>query len=526
MPLLDLDVRSEAPGHDSAGGEVLARRRDSRPFPWAVALAGVAVAVGAVLRFVAPSPLWLDEAQAVAIAQLPPGALLEALRSDGAPPLWYLLLHGWIRLAGSGASAVRVLPMALGLTSLGLAWRAGVAAGGRRVGLVLTVLVATSPFAIRYSSEARMYALVLVLVLLGTVAVLERHRDAARWRPWAIAGVTGALLLTHYWSAFLVVAVAVLLGVEAVTSPSRRAGAVRTVGAMAAGSLVFLPWLPSFLHQLERTGAPWGRPPGFAVLEVAVRGFAGGRELASVLEVLLLLAAGAAVAVPFLRGRRSSGDPAALVAVAAATLLLGALALQASGDAFAPRHAMVAFAPLMTGIALLTTELRRRPAAVAVGAMAVVGLATAMMGAGADRTQAGDIAAAVRAGFRPGDVIAACPDQLTPALARLLEPSLRPQRSLPGGSPAEWVDWTDYAARVAAADPEVFAAALHEEAGAGTIWLVASPNYAGIGRRCTALEASLRRLRPGTTREVRLRRDVFENATLWRAPAPTQPPPA
>jgi mannosyltransferase len=64
---------------------------------------GVALLAGAVLRFLAPSALWLDEAQSVAIARLPLPDLLEALRQDGAPPLYYLLLHAWMAVLGDRA---------------------------------------------------------------------------------------------------------------------------------------------------------------------------------------------------------------------------------------------------------------------------------------------------------------------------------------------------------------------------------------------------------------------------------------
>jgi len=64
------------------------------------------VAAGAVLRFRTASDLWLDEALSVNIAALPTGALLEALRHDGSPPLYYLVLRAWTAVFGSGDAAV------------------------------------------------------------------------------------------------------------------------------------------------------------------------------------------------------------------------------------------------------------------------------------------------------------------------------------------------------------------------------------------------------------------------------------
>ena len=55
-----------------------------------------AVALGLVLRFVARTPLWLDEALSVNIAKLPLDQISEALRHDGHPPLYYFSLHLWM----------------------------------------------------------------------------------------------------------------------------------------------------------------------------------------------------------------------------------------------------------------------------------------------------------------------------------------------------------------------------------------------------------------------------------------------
>ncbi len=101
---------------------------------WAVAAAVVAIAAGVVLRFAARSDLWLDEALTVDIAKLPLDQLRSALLRDGAPPLYYVLLHGWIRVFGSGDAAVRALSGVLGVATIALTFAAARARPGRRRG--------------------------------------------------------------------------------------------------------------------------------------------------------------------------------------------------------------------------------------------------------------------------------------------------------------------------------------------------------------------------------------------------------
>ena len=83
------------------------------------------VVVGICLRFFSTSELWLDEALSVNIARLPVGDMLDALRHDGHPPLYYLLLHAWMAVVGEGDTAVRALSGIIGVATLPLAYIAG-----------------------------------------------------------------------------------------------------------------------------------------------------------------------------------------------------------------------------------------------------------------------------------------------------------------------------------------------------------------------------------------------------------------
>src|SRR4051812_30724217 len=138
---------------------------------WVFAGAAIAVAAGVALRFLLRSHLWLDEALTVDIARLPIARIPGALRHDGAPPLYYVLLHGWMQVFGTGDVAVRSLSGVASLASLPLAYLAGRRLGGRRVAFAALVVMATSPFAIHYATETRMYALVALLSLVGFLAL-------------------------------------------------------------------------------------------------------------------------------------------------------------------------------------------------------------------------------------------------------------------------------------------------------------------------------------------------------------------
>src|SRR5262249_32142539 len=138
---------------------------------------GFAVAAGIALRFYVRSDLWLDEALSVNIARLPVRSIPEALRHDGAPPLYYFLLHFWMRVFGTGDEAVRALSGVFSVAALPVFYLAGRRLGGKRVGWAAVLIAASSPFANHYATETRMYSLVMLIVALGYLAAanaLER----------------------------------------------------------------------------------------------------------------------------------------------------------------------------------------------------------------------------------------------------------------------------------------------------------------------------------------------------------------
>ena len=135
-----------------------------------------------------------------------------------------------------------------------------------------------------------------------------------------------------------------------------------------------------------------------------------------------------------------------------------------------------------------------------------------------DRTQAGQVAAAIEAEAGPGDVVAYCPDQLGPGTSRLLDDGPPGVRFPDAGDP-RFVDWVDYAARVEAGDPAAFADEVVERAGGGDVWLVWSGEYRTVEGVCEELVNALAARRPGWSVVVQSG-DQFEHAWLHRYAAP------
>lgn len=482
----------------------------------------VVVAAGVLLRCWTPVALWLDEALSVNIARLPLGQIPEALRYDGSPPLYYLLLHAWMRLFGTGDAAVRSLSAALSVATLPLMWLAGRRAGDRVTAWAALLLLASSPFAIRYATEARMYSLVMLEFVLGYLAV-HRALEHADWKSLVgVALVTGLLLLSHYWTIYLLVLVVVVLARRACRGPDV-APARKVLGAMAAGSLLFAPWLPSFLFQLGHTGTPWAGRPSFGAVVGVLQEFGGGSGAVAPLSSLFLLALAAlGLFARSLDGRRLEVDvrtrPRGRVLALAAVgpLVIGVVVGIVTGAGFAARYAAMALPPFILLAALGADALadpKVRRAVLAV--MAVLGLWTGATTSLHRRTTARQVSTAIKERGAPGDVVAYCPDQLGPAVSRYL-PDHFEQVTFPRRLPPDRVDWTDYEKFNRDAEAKPFAEMLLQRAGANDIWMVWSPGYRTLGSKCEAVVEALEVQRPQASRLVRVQLRFQEHPGLLR----------
>ena len=467
----------------------------------------IALVAAVLLRLWTRSDLWLDERLTYNIARLPLAEIPDALKRDGSPPLYYLLLHGWMRVFGESDIAARLLSGVLGIATLPLAWLVGRRAGrgDHTIAWSAAVLLAWSPFAVRYATEVRMYSLLMVLVLAGFLAVLNALERATFLRLAAVAVIGGFLALTHYWALYLIAVVfAYLLW--------RRAW--RVAGAVAAGSLLVVPWAPILVYQLQHTGAPWGKPAGLGALVAVTFDFSGGGSDAGLLLGALLLGL-CFLAVRDGASRFRSREIAVLLW---GTLTVAIAAGIVTGAAYAARYAAVV-APLFfvlaaIGVAVLAD---RRARVAAVTAAVVLGAFNAVPNVTRNRTQAETAANAINRLGAAGDVVAYCPDQLGPSVSHYLHDGFN-QLTFPAGADPTFVDWVDYGDRNRSARVADFAGLVLQQAEGHDLFLVWAPNYRTLSTKCQALVSELSKVRGAPDRPVKRKTRFFERTSVVHFP--------
>ncbi|SRR5579875_195594 len=501
-----------------------------------LALGAVVVAAGSVGRFLAPRGLWLDEALSVNISKLGLWHLPSALMQDGSPPLYYVVLHYWMMAFGQGDFAVRALSGTVSLGTLPLVWLAGRRLGGPRVAGAALLLAASSPWAIYYATDTRPYSLMALEAVAWYLAAARALEQPSRGRLAALAALTAALMYTHYWDLYLVaVGGAWLLWLWAGEAWSGRTPAYAVPGAarracwaMGAGIAAWLPWSPVFVFQVLHTGTPWSSPPGPENLLGVFSLFSGPGAWGSLLTYLLFSLVGlalfagagprASAVVVELRLQPRSRLMAWLVA---GTLVLAVVAGMLTGAAFDSRYIAAVFPLFVMLCALgLTSFASRRVTAGLLAVACLAGLLSAQLQSSQPRTQAVQVAEVLNLEAQPGDVVVYCPDQLGPAVSRLLRVPGVTQLTFPRMTGPQRVDWVNYLSAVQGTDVGTFAQEIFSRLNPeNTLWLVWRDGYKGFGGRCGYLASWFQMLRPGgeTVINANPRYYEYENLEQFRS---------
>ncbi|MBP8972670.1 MAG: glycosyltransferase family 39 protein [Anaerolineae bacterium] len=283
-----------------------------RRHAWIAPLIVLLLAFAVRFHFLERQSLWNDEGNSLRLAQRSVPDLLDAAGRDIHPPGYYLVLKGWIALAGESEFGLRALSALQGVLTVAVTMALGRTLFGGATGALAGLFVALSPFAVTYSQETRMYAQLALLSAasmalfarwLGEASVgaygdtpLRKGEESPQRRrerrektenryfsassaplrfklALALALVNAAGLYTQYSFPFTLLAQGIFLiawiawhSYRPASPPSlarleRGAGGVRPLAAYLALSLLtlalFAPWLPTAWEQVTawpRTG--------------------------------------------------------------------------------------------------------------------------------------------------------------------------------------------------------------------------------------------------------------------------------
>jgi hypothetical protein len=265
--------------------------------------------------------LWLDEALTVAVGARPVGEIVAYASRNQNPPLYAVVMHGWLGAFGSSEASVRMFPVFCSTLTAVVLFLLARRFLGMRAAILAAILFTGANVHVQYAREARVYALVSLLCTASMYVFLTLV-TRPRWRTAGLLAAVNALLFhCHYVTVFVPVAQVIAV----LTHRPWRVHAGRHVLAAAGGSgLLAFPWVPIAWGNAPRVGAYWLEAPTWRDLRDVLKRFAAERRILYLALLLLVPAVRRALGVPraaFDRGLASYLALAAFVPIGLAFVI-------------------------------------------------------------------------------------------------------------------------------------------------------------------------------------------------------------
>ncbi|MBI5621030.1 hypothetical protein HY949_04570 [Candidatus Gottesmanbacteria bacterium] len=198
--------------------------------------------------------LWRDEVFSIFVAQKPIAFILQNLTFE--PPVYYLLLHYWIRLFGTSEIAVRSLSLlGFSLATIVVIYWSEQIFDKHWLSWVTPILFFTNPMLLYYAFEIRTYGWYTLFAVLALFAYAR-----SRWRLWVLSTILG--FYTHTFFLFFFLAQMLHWTFVNRHKLTRPFALIRE--PMVAGSLLItsamLPWIIRILREAGTLKDSWYFP--------------------------------------------------------------------------------------------------------------------------------------------------------------------------------------------------------------------------------------------------------------------------
>jgi mannosyltransferase len=252
------------------------------------AVAALAI-LGLVLAFVdlGSKSLVMDEATSVDYARRDLHVLQQIVTgSDPNQSLYYVLLHGWVKVFGESEVAVRSLSAIFAGLAVAVVTVLGTRLFGRPAGLLAGLLLALDGFFVRYAQTARAYSLVVLLVALSCYFFVAELEQPSRRNRVGFVLASALAFYAHYFAVYvLLVQALTLLAVK------RRAAFSKDWLIAAAGVVILCAPEVVLAVQAGTGGISWISEPSLDdLLHLPTELLGGSRLLAWAVGALGLFA--------------------------------------------------------------------------------------------------------------------------------------------------------------------------------------------------------------------------------------------
>lgn len=242
----------------------------------------VIVIVAFLLRFVTlnQSGYWYDEILSLKNSALPWPEMRVSLRysESNKPPLYYLLMHQWLKVGGDSETWVRLPSAFFGALTCGIFFLLGYRLLGTWAGWAMAGYLTVSPMHLAYSQEARMYVL-FEFVASAALLCLILYFQQKKTGYLVFFGLLSVLVNYTFTYGFFFLGFSGLL----LLAQWNKLGTPRALAVLATLVLSFVLFIPWLREMIQVSNAPEGiqfyKGPPWAALIYTFFAFGYGFDL-------------------------------------------------------------------------------------------------------------------------------------------------------------------------------------------------------------------------------------------------------
>jgi hypothetical protein len=203
-----------------------------------------------------------DETSIIHVAGRPTSEIMQSFAVRGGPhrhpPLYDLILAGWMHLTSGHIFWLRVPAVIFYLTGVWFLSLAAEMLGGPRAALLMGLIGVAWPYGFQFGRIAGWYSLSFLGVALLTFTYLK-FRETQNWKSWALLVASALILIyTNYVGWAYIALLALHFWWEKRRAPAQNF--LRLLGTLGVVFLLFLPLAKAFLYLLvsQRAAGSFG----------------------------------------------------------------------------------------------------------------------------------------------------------------------------------------------------------------------------------------------------------------------------
>lgn len=194
-------------------------------------------------------PLNIDEPFTVFYSQMSLYNIGEMLKTENNPPLFFILIHFWIKFFGISEFSVRFLPALFSSLTVIVIYKMGSDFFSKKIAWSSSFLFIFSESHFEFSHDCRAYSLLVLLSILSIYLLLKLIKGNARNAYWIAFCLINSLLIYTHFIGWMVVLIQISLIVIAYDKDNLK----KFIAVFLTNFLLLLPYLPIFFKRVTET---------------------------------------------------------------------------------------------------------------------------------------------------------------------------------------------------------------------------------------------------------------------------------